>query len=252
MASWAVITGASTGLGAAFTRRLASHGSNVVLVARTADAMQQIADEVSAAHGVETLVLPTDLTDRDARAELIRRLSELDVRTVVNNAGFANLGDFLDVDGDRLEQELELNVAAVSDLARAMLPQLLARGNGSLINVASTAGFQPIPKMAAYSAAKAYVLSLSNALWGELRGTGVRVVCVCPGPTETDFFANAGNTDIMRNRRTPDQVIDSAFAALRRGKPYVVDGWVNKMLVQANRFVTTPLAMRISSWIATH
>ena len=252
MDSWAVITGASTGLGAAFTRRLASHGSNVVLVARTASAMQRIADDVTRAHGVKALVLPADLTDRAARAELIERLGRLDVRTLVNNAGFANLGEFLDTDSDRLIMEAELNVVAPVDLARALLPQMIARGNGSLINVASTAGFQPIPQMATYAASKAHVLSLSNALWLELQGTGVRVVCVCPGPTETDFFVNAGNDGVMRNRRTPDQVIDTAFAALHRNQPHVVDGWFNKMLVQANRFVPTHLAMRISSWIATH
>lgn len=250
--SWAVVTGASAGLGAAYCRHLASTGSNVVLVARSAEAMTALASELERDHGVATMVLPTDLTDRDARAALVERLDELEVHTLVNNAGFATLGEFAEIERARVSAEVELNVVALTELAHAVVPQMVARGRGAIINVASTAAFQPIPEMATYAATKAYVLNFSNGLWGELRRTGVRVVCICPGPTETGFFSAAGNDDVMSNRRTPEQVVTATFDALARKQPYVVDGPRNKVMAQANRLVPTGLAMRVSNWVATH
>lgn len=251
MTSWAVVTGASGGLGEAFARHLARQGSNVALVARSAEAMQAVAEDLERSNGVATRVLPVDLTDRAARSDLIAELSAMPVHTLVNNAGFGTHGAFTTLGRDRLTREIELNAVALTDLTHALLPGMVDRDRGAIINVASTAAFQPIPEMATYAATKAYVLSFSNALWGELRGTGVRVVCICPGPTDTGFFEAIGNDAVMTNRRTPEQVITATFQALGRRQPYVVDGLLNKTLAQANRFAPTALALRISNWIAT-
>lgn len=250
--SWAVVTGASAGLGAAYVRHLAAEGSNIVLVARNADAMQELALEVERAHGVETLILPTDLADAAARADLVDRLDHLEVHTLVNNAGFANIGELSTLDAAKLTSELEVNVVALAQLTRAVVPQMLGRGRGAVINVSSTAGFQPVPTMASYAASKAFVLNFSTALWSELRTTGVRVVCICPGPTDTGFFANAGNDHVMMTRRSPQQVVESTFRALARHQPYVVDGAWNTLMSVANRFVPASVTVRVAGWIATH
>lgn len=250
--SWAVVTGASGGLGEGYAHELARQGADVALVARSEDKLTEVAAELRHSYGVATDVLACDLTDRDARTELVAELAGREVHTLVNNAGFASLGAFQDVDPGRLSRELELNVAALTELTRALVPQMAERDRGAIINVASTAAFQPIPDMAVYAATKAYVLSLSGALWGEYRGTGVRVVCICPGPTETSFFDNAGNADVMKRRRTVDQVVDSTFKALRARRPYVVDGVLNNVMAQATRFSPTALTVHLSRYIATH
>lgn len=250
--SWAVVTGASGGLGEGYAHELARQGADVVLVARSADKLAAVADELRHSYGVAVDVLPCDLTDADARAQLVAELQGREIHTLVNNAGFASLGRFEELEPDRLSREVELNVTALTQLTRAVVPQMGRRDRGAIINVASTAAFQPIPDMAVYAATKAYVLSLSTALWGEYRGTGVRVVCICPGPTETEFFSNAGNGDVMRRRRTVEQVVDATFTALRRRQPYVVDGLMNTIMARTARFAPTALTVKVSRYIATH
>ncbi|MDO5736006.1 MAG: SDR family oxidoreductase [Propionibacteriaceae bacterium] len=252
MSSWAVVTGASGGLGEAYAHELASQGSDVVLVARSVEALEKVAADLSSDHGVDTLVVPCDLSDADQRASLVARLDVLDVHTLVNNAGFASIGMLGELERDRISREVALNVVALTELTHAVIPQMVARGRGAIINVASSAAFQPIPQMATYAATKSYVLSFSSALWGELSGTGVRVLCICPGPTETSFFTNAGNGDVMKQRRRPEQVVESTFKALRDSKPYVVDGFRNKVLAQMTRFLPTAITVAAASWIATH
>lgn len=247
--SWAVVTGASSGLGEAYARQLAEQGANVVLVARSEDKLFNVSVELERTHGIQTLVLPFDLTDPADRFELIGRLDHLEVHTLVNNAGFATHGELVDLERDRISSEVQLNVAAVTELTHAVLPQMLSRDRGAIINVASTAAFQPIQKMATYAATKAFVLSFSQALWAETRQTGVHVLCICPGATETPFWSNAGAEENMTNRRSVDDVVATTFAGLRQRKPYVIDGLVNKVLAHANRFVPTQLAMRISNWL---
>lgn len=252
MDSWAVVTGASGGLGEAYARELASQGSNVVLVARSVEKMERLAEDLTSRHGVRTMVLRSNLSDPDERSSLIDTLDTLSIHTLVNNAGFGSMGALATLERDRISNEVELNVVALTQLTHAVVARMVADGRGAIINVASMAAFQPIPRMATYAATKSYVLSFSSALWGELSGTGVRVVCICPGPTETSFFDNAGNGDVMKQRRSPEQVVASTFAALRAGKPYVVDGPKNKVMAQASRFVPTGLLVRIATWVATH
>ncbi|GAB3816626.1 SDR family oxidoreductase [Tessaracoccus terricola] len=249
--SWAVVTGASSGLGEAYARHLAAQGANVVLVARSEDKLFNLSVELERAHGIQTLVLPFDLTDPADRFELVGRLDHLEVHTLVNNAGFASHGELADLERDRIAGEVQLNVAAVTELTHAVLPQLLARDRGAIINVASTAAFQPIPEMATYAATKAFVLSFSQALWAETRRTGVRVLCICPGATETPFWGNAGAEEAMAQRRTVDEVVATTFEALQRRRPHVIDGTGNKLLAHANRFVPTRVALRLARWVVT-
>lgn len=249
--SWAVVTGASSGLGVAYAQRLAADGINVVLVARSADRMEDLAASLRMQHGVEALVLPIDLTDRAARTELVTFLMEHDVSHLVNNAGFGTIDSFHEIPEGRILSELELNVVALTELSRAAVPGMLARGRGAIINVSSTAAFQAIPEMAVYAAAKAYVLRFTSALWGELKPTGVRALAVCPGPTETEFFANAGRASAMRRRRTPEQVVTATFNALARHRPFVVDGTLNKVLAFTNRLVPVDLQVAAARHVAT-
>ena len=250
--SWAVVTGASSGLGVAYAERMAADGANVVLVARRADKMEKVAGSLRAQHGVDTLVLAVDLTDRAARAELVELLKERDVSHLINNAGFGTIDSFHEISEERILSELELNVVALTELSRAAVPGMLSRGRGAIINVSSIAAFQAIPEMAVYAAAKAYVLRFTSALWGELKTTGVRALAVCPGPTETEFFANAGRASAMRRRRTPEQVVDATFDALGRHRPFVVDGTINKVLAFTNRLVPVYLQVAVARHVATH
>ncbi len=251
MSSWAVVTGASGGLGEAYARELASQGSNVVLVARSVDKMEVLATELTAAHGVETMVLQCNLSDPAERTALVAKLDALEIHTLVNNAGFGTMGMLGELERSRVVNEVELNVVALTQLTHAVIPKMVARGKGAIINVASLAAFQPMPQMATYAATKSYVLNFTSALWGEMEGTGVRVVCICPGPTETSFFDNAGNGDVMKQRRSPEQVVATTFNALRAGKPYVVDGLGNKVLSKLARFVPTAALVRAAAWVGT-
>lgn len=226
---YALITGASGGLGEAFARHYAANGHDLVLVARRQDKLQALADELTAAHQVRAVVHAMDLSADGAGRELGGWLAAegLEVDVLVNNAGFGSLGDFIELDPDRVHQEFSLNCATLTDLTRALVPAMTGRGSGTVVNIASTAAFQPIPTMAVYAATKAYVLRFSEALWSELKPKGVKVVAVCPGPTETDFFANAGDDSAMTRRRTPDEVVASTVKALEKGRPSVVDGRFN-------------------------
>ena len=248
--TWAVVTGASSGLGVHFASHLAKQGSNLTLGARSLDKLEEHADRLRSSYGVQVQVRQTDLADPAQRAELADELSELEVHTLVNNAGFGSIGDFDSLDRTRLLSEIELNVTALTDLTHVVLGRMLVHGRGAVINVASTGAFQPIPTIAVYAATKAYVLRLSLALWDELHVTGVRVLAVCPGPTQTEFFSNAGNDKVMRWRRTPEQVIDSSFKALAAHQPYVIDGWNNKLLAFATRFAPTWLTVKLARRVA--
>ncbi|MGO1383973.1 MAG: SDR family NAD(P)-dependent oxidoreductase [Arachnia sp.] len=251
MNSWAVVTGASGGLGEAYARELAGQGSNVVLVARSVEKMEVLAAEISATHGVETMILPCNLSDPQARLSLVEKLDDLEIHTLVNNAGFGTMGMLGELERDRVVNEVELNAVALTQLTHAVIPKMVASGKGAVINVASLAAFQPMPGMATYAATKSYVLSFTSALWGEMMGTGVRVVCICPGPTDTSFFDNAGNGDVMKQRRSPEQVVATTFTALQAGKPYAVDGLGNTVLSKLSRFLPTALVVRAAAWVGS-
>ncbi|WP_402463192.1 SDR family NAD(P)-dependent oxidoreductase [Isoptericola aurantiacus] len=231
--SSAVVTGASSGIGAVVAARLAARGADLVLVARRTDRLEELATRLRAEHGVAADVVPADLTTPDGVTEVVKaaRAATKPVGTLVNNAGFGTHGVFLEEDPGRVDAEIALNVAALTNLTRALLPDLLEHGSGAVVNVASVAGFAPIPRMAVYGATKAYVLSFTEALSVELRGTGVHAITLCPGPTRTEFFDVVGTDDAAVGRfETPEQVADTLFRALDRRRPpaTVVSGQGNR------------------------
>lgn len=244
--TWAIVTGASGGLGQAFARYLASSGLNVGLVARNEAALRTLADQLRTTWGVETAVWRADLTQQQDRHALIDAMAELPVNTLVNNAGYGLFGDIATLDAQRQSDMVTLNCVALTELTRAALPGMLARRQGSIINVASVAAFQPIPTMATYAASKAYVLSFTEGLWAEVAGTGVRTIAICPGPTETGFFEVAGDNQAMASRRTPEQVVQTTFAGLRANKPHVVDGLANRIAASAARLAPTRLVLKVA------
>ena len=181
-----LITGASTGIGAEFARQFAALGHDLVVVARSADRLEELAAALRAAYGVNVTVIGMDLSRPDAAEQLWQRTTGLglEVDVLVNNAGVGTHADVADADTRRLEEEVELNCRTLVGTTARYLPAMRARGAGAVVNVASTAAFQPLPKMAVYSASKAFVLSFTEALWAEERGHGVRVLAVCPGLTD--------------------------------------------------------------------
>ncbi|MDX3732859.1 SDR family NAD(P)-dependent oxidoreductase [Streptomyces caniscabiei] len=235
-----LITGASAGLGAEFARQFAERGSDLVLVARRADRLQALADELSAKYHITATVVPFDLTAPAAGEALAQEMTrrEITVTSLVNNAGFGTHSPFRQEDPARVQQEINLNVAALVDVTRAFIGQL----TGVLVNVASSLGYQPWPNAAVYGATKAFVLSFTEALWQESRGTGLRVLALSPGPTRTEFFDTAGSDDMARGVRlqTPRQVVTTALRTLdkRNPPPSVVSGTFNWIMTLTSRFTT--------------
>lgn len=249
--TWAVVTGGSSGLGVAFAERLAAEGADIWLAARREDMLREVASRLEADFGVATRVSVVDLSDADARRTFAAEVRAAKVSHLVNNAGFAQIGPFAESDPEGTTEMLELNVVAFTEMVHAVLPGMLEARRGAIINVASLAAFQPTPSMSAYGASKAYVLRLSAALWQELKGTGVRVVASCPGPTETGFWAAAGNDSVMKRRRSPEQVVDVTLEALRRNRPVVVDGGMNRLMAFATRLAPVQAQTAIASLVTT-
>jgi uncharacterized protein len=229
----ALVTGASSGIGAAFARRLAQQGMQLVLVARSVDRLEQLAAELRAAYGTQVTVVPADLSAPAAARQVHDAVTAqgLSIDVLVNNAGFGTHGRFEQLDAAREQEQIAVNVSALVDLTHAFVPAMLQRGSGTVINVASTVAFQPVPFMAVYGASKAFVTSFSAALHEEYRTRGLRVLAVCPGATDTNFFEGVGGDAVaMGRKRTPDQVVTTALRALARGQSVVVDGPANTLL----------------------
>lgn len=238
---WALVTGASSGIGEQFARQLAGQGANLILVARSKNKMESLASELKKKHGVKVEVIAIDLGKEGAPGEVNQQcqLLKLDVEVLVNNAGFATHGLFEQVSGVRQHDEVMLNVAAVVDMTHLFLPDMLRRSSGTVINVASTAGFQPLPYMAVYGATKAFILSFTQALWWENRKRGVQFFTLCPGATDTSFFNVVGAEEAAVGKKdTPERVVQAALRALNDGKLYVVPGTQNYLGTQLGRFIT--------------
>jgi short-subunit dehydrogenase len=246
----ALVTGASSGIGAAFARELASRGANVVLVARSGDKLAALADELSGEFGVTADVAVADLADPSAvtvlAAELASRGLEIDI--LINNAGFGLFAPLHEADGGMLADMVRVNVAALVDLTRLYLPKMLQRDRGAIINVGSTAAFQPVPYMAVYGATKAFVLSFTEAVWAETRGTGVRVTAICPGATQTGFFDIAGENAQVGKRIPPERVVKAALRAVdRRDSTTVTGGAGNWLLTNAPRLAPREFVARMAA-----
>jgi len=242
-----LITGASSGIGAAFARKLAARGRNVLLVARSEDKLIALCNELGRLTSIRAQYLALDLQQHEAGAQLFEETQkrELEIDTLINNAGFGSMGDFAKLDPDRELEMIELNVRALVDLTHRFLPPMRERKRGTIINVASTAAFQPVPYMATYAATKAFVLSFSEALWEENRLHGVHVMALCPGVTETNFFqASEIDRPPMRTIQTAEEVVETALRALDRKKNLVVSGWTNWFTVEAQRVVPRSLVTK--------
>jgi uncharacterized protein len=245
----AFVTGASAGIGAEIARELARRGHGVTLVARRRERLEELAGELAAEHGVRAEVLPADLTDADARAGLPGRVEALglEVDVLVNNAGFGTSGSFWRADVEREVQQVRILVEAVVDLTGRFLPGMVERGAGGVLNVASTAGYVPLPRMAGYGAAKAWARSFTHAIHEELKPRGIAVTALCPGPVETEFFDVAGPTPIENVVPRPAWVDAGlcarvALDALERNKVEVVPGRAMQAIVAAGR--VTPQEIR--------
>jgi short-subunit dehydrogenase len=245
----ALVTGASAGLGAEFARRLSKRGFRLVLVARRKERLEQLASELGNARAVAI-----DLSKTGAAAKLMADIAAAGetVDLLVNNAGFGLIGRFAEREPERLREMVDLNCGALSELCRAVAPAMVERRSGRILNVASTAAFQPGPKMAVYFATKAFVLSLSEALHEELKPHGIAVSCLCPGPTRTEFGDVAGfggNGLFDRVAMDAPAVVEAGLAGLDRNRAVVVTGWLNKLGAASTRFAPRSVVRRIAGAI---
>ena len=246
-----LVTGASSGIGEAFARTLASRGANLILTARSEDKLRQIAKELSEKHAIQVNVFPGDLSCPDMPQQLWTQVqsASLSVDVLINNAGFGKCGDFLAYDYQSYQDMLHLNINALVGLTHLFLPSMLEKGDGGVINVASTAAFQPIPYLATYGATKAFVLSFSESLWGEYHEHGLTVIALCPGNTSTNFadVANADETRMTRSE-APETVVEEGLRAFLKGRNYVIPGRsVNYLLAHLSRLLPRRRVIGITS-----
>lgn len=248
----ALITGASSGIGEAFAKALARDGTDLILVARSEDKLRALASHLTAEYGRNIQVVSADLSKPESGLRLKKAIDALKmpVDLLVNNAGFGTTGSFVKQDAAREAEEIRLNVGAVVDLAHAFLPGMIERGNGAIINIASSAAFQPMPYFAVYAATKAFVYSFSDALWAECSGRGVHVMAVCPGPVDTGFFEATGNhrlreTVPTRSMVSADYVVSETLAGLAAKRRLVVPGMIMKASAAVTAVVPRALMTRV-------
>jgi short-subunit dehydrogenase len=251
--TWALVTGASSGLGAEFARQLGERGANLILTARSGDKLERIAADLARVNGVETRVIVADLSAPGGARSLCDQVEARGVYVshVVNNAGFGSTGAFTNSDPETEARMVRLNSEAVVLIARHFLPKLLARGEGGLIQVASTSSYQPTPFMATYGATKAFVLSFSLSLAEEARASGVRVMALCPGPVPTGFQAAAGihpSGLLKLTRLDANTVVKAALAGYAAGTDVVIPGALNSLQTTAVKVLPRGLVLRAARW----
>ena len=249
----ALVTGASAGIGEAIAHELASRGYGVTLVARREERLRALAGELSESHGVRAEAIAADLGDEAARERLAGKIEALglEVEILVNNAGFGTAETVFDLDRERLMAMIRLNCEALLDFQARYLPAMITRGRGAVINIASTAAFQPIPGTATYAATKAFVLSLSEAVHEELKGTGVTLTAVCPGPVRTEFAQVAGIEQAEDQLpgvfwMTSEAVAKAAVDAAESGKRAIVPGLINRASALTGQHTPRMLALPIA------
>jgi uncharacterized protein len=249
---WAVVTGASSGLGRGLAARLADRGMSLVLTGRNEARLDEAAHQIRrAAPRVRVETVATDLSARSGVSTLLDHIGDRPIEVLVNNAGFGSYGPFAEADVKRESDEVAVDVSAVMTLAHAFLSGMLVRGSGGILNVASTIAFQPAPYQAVYGASKAFVLSFSQALWAEARSAGVAVTALCPGPTRTGFVdalgADVGHTAIYRRLADPEPVIEAGLRALEKGRAVVITGVRNKVVAASGRFLPREWLVLVSA-----
>ena len=240
-----VITGASSGIGAELARGLARRGYPLLLVARRRERLDELANDVGAEYSVAVEVMPLDLSDSKARVKLANRLRNEPIAGLCNSAGFGTSGVFYTLPLERESEEVTLNALALMELTHAVLPGMVDRGAGAVMNIASIAGFQPMPYMAVYSATKAFVQTFSEAIHEELHGSGVSVTVLCPGPVPTEWaeIANAERFSLSIAQVSPADVAEAAIGGMLAGRRSVVPGVVPKVVSTSGRFAPRSLLL---------
>ena len=244
-----LITGASSGIGEVFARRLAARGRNVLLVARSEEKLITLCNELGRSNSIRAQHVALDLSLPEAPARLFEEAGKrgLTIDLLVNNAGFGSFGDFSKADLARELNMIDLNIKALVELTYRFLQPMRERKQGAIINVASTAAFQAVPFMGTYAATKAFVLSFSEALWEENRAFGIKVMALCPGVTDTNFFEAArGEKPPARAAQTPEDVVDTALRGLARGKSHIISGWINRVMTESERLAPRSVVTRMA------
>ena len=248
---YALITGASSGIGECFARALAQRRQDLVLVARSLNKLNKLAEELRAAHEIRAEVIDHDLSPPGAAAGLTAKLREraLPISLLINNAGFGARGEFWKLDGDRQSAMVRLNVLALQELTHHLLPTMIEARRGAIINVSSTASFQPIPYTAVYAATKAFVTWFSMALEEELRPYSIKVVTLCPGGTQTNFFSSGeyGQVNFLGGLQTPAKVVEEALKALDARGGVVVPRLLNRLSIFAQRLAPRTLVVKTAA-----
>ena len=243
-----LITGASSGIGEAFARRLAGENHNLVLVARSGEKLHQLCDELMLKHKITAHYVALDLTEYESDKKLFEETERhgFEIEWLVNNAGFGSMGDFAELDLERELEMVSLNVMALVALTHRYLPKMRERKSGAIINVSSTAGFQPIPFMATYAATKAFVTSFSEAIAEENRPFNITVTAVCPGPVKTNFFnASAATPFSAKGMLKPEDVVEKALSGVKARRPRVIAGITNYIGAVLGSFAPDSLVTRV-------
>lgn len=239
---WALVTGASSGIGTEFARALAARGMHLILTARRREELEALAEELHTRHGTRSLIIPGDLNLPEFPEQLIAetRRQKITIELLVNNAGFGMADTIENTDRLRVLDMLRVNMVALTNLTYLVIPEMLERRSGAVLNVSSISAFQPVAYMPAYSASKAYILHFSEALWAEARSRKVTVMALCPGVTSTNFFEIAGVGGWLKKHRshTPEYVVRMALKALDKRRQYFVPGIRNYLLTLASRIAS--------------
>ncbi len=246
---WALITGASSGIGVALAEELASGGAKLVLTARRKDRLDELARRLAAAYKIDTAVLPADLADSSAPEEIFAFTKEkgIEIDLLINNAGFGQYCEFHSVEKQRLLDMVHVNCHAVVHLTRLYLPEMVARRRGDVLILASTASFQAVPYISTYAATKAFDLLFAEGLAEEMKPYGIRVCALCPGTTESEFHAVSGQEKFMRKAETAEKVARTGLKALAAGKSYVISGLANYLGAHSQRIVPRRLVTKIAA-----
>ncbi len=254
----ALITGASSGIGLEFAKIFAAAKNNLVLVARSEGKLKELSNELQSKHGITVKVIAADLSKMEEVQKVydICKESNIQIEYLINNAGFGDFGFFIEGDWVKTEQMLDLNIKSLTKMCRMFIPEMVQRKSGKILNVASTAAFQPGPTMAVYYATKSYVLFLSEAIYNELQGTGVNVTCLCPGATESGFqnAAAMGESNLVKGKKLPSakEVAEFGYKALMNNKMTVIHGLYNYIMANAIRFTPRKMVLSLVRKIQGH
>ena len=246
---WALVTGASAGIGVALARELAAGGANLALTARRKDRLEQLARELSSAHGIKMEVLAADLADPQAPEKVFAFTKDrgLPIDLLINNAGFGRYGEFHIVETQRLLDMVQVNCTAVVHLTRLFLPEMVARRRGDILILASTASFQAVPYISTYAATKAFDLLFAEGIAEEVKPYGIRVCALCPGSTESEFHTVSGQEKFIRGAETAEKVAHTGLKALAAGKSYVISGLGNYLGTHGERLVPRRFVTKVAA-----